>query len=254
MNIVVASPYKSADIQCLLNEIHNTGHIEYQGRNIVKSIKVDDALWNVKIFRIPHLLNRFVYRYLRKSKAQRSFEYAHKLLEKGFNTPNPIAFAEQRSALFLSDSFYISEHLDCQLTFRTLICDPQYPDRTKILKEFTAFTYNLQESGIHFIDHSPGNTLIVKQKDNNYKFYLVDLNRINFKSLSYQTRIENFTRLALTEDMLEIIALEYAKLCQKDYQDVHSDMLNACHKFQNKRAKLSALKKKFKSWFFNIVT
>jgi len=187
-----------------------------------------------------------VYRYFRKSKAQRSFEYAHKLLEKGFYTPNPIAFAEQRSALFLSKSFYISEHLDCQLTFRNLIHEPQYPDRTRILKEFTAFTYNLQESGIHFIDHSPGNTLIVKQKDNSYKFYLVDLNRMNFKPLSYQTRIENFTRLALTEDMLEIIALEYAKLCQKEYQEVHDDMLNACHKFQNKRAKLSALKKKFK--------
>ncbi|MDF1584377.1 MAG: lipopolysaccharide kinase InaA family protein [Methyloprofundus sp.] len=246
MKIVVASPYKSADIQYLLNAIHNTGHVEYQGRNTVKSIKVADKIWNVKIFKIPHLLNKFVYRYFRKSKAQRSFEYAHKLLEKGFYTPNPIAFAEQRSALFLSDSFYISEHLDCQLTFRTLIHEPQYPDRTRILKEFTAFTYNLQESGIHFVDHSPGNTLIVKQKNDSYKFYLVDLNRMSFKPLSYQTRIENFTRLALTEDMLEIIALEYATLCQKEYQDVYNDMLNASHKFQNKRAKLSALKKKFK--------
>jgi len=246
MKIVVASPYKSADIQCLLNEIHSTGHVEYQGRNTVKSIKVADKVWNVKIFKIPHLLNKFVYRYFRKSKAQRSFEYAHKLLEKGFNTPNPIAFAEQRSALFLSDSFYISEHLDSQLTFRNLIHEPQYPDRTKILQEFTEFTYNLQESGIYFIDHSPGNTLIIKQKDNSYKFYLVDLNRMHFGHLSYQTRIENFTRLALTDDMFEIIALKYAELCHKEYQDVYTDLLNACHNFKVKRAKLSALKQKIK--------
>lgn len=47
MKIVVAAPYKSTDIQSLLNEIHRTGHVEYQGRNTVKSVKVADKTWNI---------------------------------------------------------------------------------------------------------------------------------------------------------------------------------------------------------------
>ena len=249
MKIVAATPYKSADIQAVLDIIHDRGNIEYQGRNTVKSLNVADEKWNIKMFKIPHLINKVVYRYFRKSKAQRSFEYAQRLLEKGFNTPAPIAFAEHNTALFLLDSYYITEHLDCQLTFRTLIHDPHYPDRKNILQQFTEFTYHLQMSGIHFIDHSPGNTLIIKQKDQSYQFYLVDLNRMNFGPLSYQTRIENFTRLSLTGEMVEIIAQKYAELCNKDYQQVYTDLLNACHTYAHNRAKSVALKKKIKGFF-----
>ncbi|MCK5869917.1 hypothetical protein BMR07_09115 [Methylococcaceae bacterium CS1] len=244
MKIVVTTPYKSVDIQFVLNEIQTKGHIEYQGRNVVKSITVAFEKWNVKIFKMPHLINKVVYRWFRKSKAQRSFEYAHILIEKGVDTPRPIAYAERGSILFLLESYYIAEHLDCDLTFRTLIHDQQYPDRTNILQQFTVFTYNLQMSGIHFIDHSPGNTLIVKQNDQRYQFYLVDLNRMNFGPLSYQARIENFTRLSLTDEMIEIIAKKYAVLCDKDEQEVYTDMLNACHDFARKRARKTALKKK----------
>lgn len=247
MKTVVATAYQSADIQFVLNRIHTEGDIEYQGRNVVKSITVADTKWNIKIFKIPHIINKLAYRFFRKSKAQRSFEYAHILLEKGFNTPTPIAYSEHRSALFLLDSYYITEHLDYQLSFRTLKNNPQYPDRRNILQQFTEFTYKLQMSGIHFIDHSPGNTLIVKQNDQSYRFYLVDLNRMNFGSLSYQARIENFTRLSLTDEMIEIIALKYAELCGKDGQAVYADMLNACHTYTDKRAKSTAWKKKLKA-------
>lgn len=249
MKIVVSSPYKNADIQTVLNIVHKNGHIEYQGRNTVKSIKVSDAIWNIKIFKTPHLLNKVVYRYFRKSKAQRSFEYARILLEKGFNTPAPIAFAEQKTALFLLDSYYISAHLDYQLTFRTLKNDLHYPDRNNILQQFTEFTYNLQMSGIHFIDHSPGNTLIVKQKDQRYQFYLVDLNRMNFGPLSYQTCINNFARLSLTNEMIEIIAQKYATLCNKEYPLVHADMSSACHAFVHKKSRHTALKNRLKELF-----
>jgi len=81
MKIVVASPYQSADIQSVLNEIYDKGEIVYQARNLIKSIAVADEKWNIKIFKIPHLINKVVYRYFRKSKAQRSFEYAQLLLE-----------------------------------------------------------------------------------------------------------------------------------------------------------------------------
>ena len=55
--------------------------------------------------------------------------------------------------------------------------------RDDIIKKFTYFTHNLHENGIMFLDHSRSNTLVKKHNDD-YRFYLIDLNRMKFKSLS----------------------------------------------------------------------
>jgi len=244
MKVVVAKAYKKAQIETVLKSISKKGTVVYKGRNTVKSIAVAKEEWNIKIFKRPHFVNKIVYRFFRKSKAQRSYEFAQYLLDKGFLTPKPIAFAEERQGFFLLDSFYISEQLNYDLTFRELITDTSYPERQKILEQFTEFTYNLQVAGIHFIDHSPGNTLIVKDKKGVYLFYMVDLNRMRFGHLSYAQRIQNFARLSLTDEMIEIIAVKYAAIANKDFEEVYADMLNVCRAAADKRARKAALKKK----------
>jgi len=246
MKIITASDYKSSEIQLVLSKIHKNGKVEYQGRNTIKSVVVDKEKWNIKIFKTPHIINKFVYRWIRKSKAQRSFEYGQLLLKKGFLTPKPIAYAENYRGLNLIDSYYISEQLKYDLTFRELINDTNYPDRTNILNQFTEFTYNLQVSGIHFIDHSPGNTLIINGKNDKYEFYLVDLNRMCFRHLNYQKRIQNFARMSLTDDMIEIIANKYASISNRDFEQVFADMINACHASADKRARKAKLKEKLR--------
>src|SRR5690606_41915767 len=63
---------------------------------------------NIKSFKIPNKLNQFVYKYFRKSKARRSFEFATILLQKGIGTPAPVAFMENFNGLGLQKSFYAS--------------------------------------------------------------------------------------------------------------------------------------------------
>jgi len=244
MKIITVLKYKHSDIQLVLNKIHKDGQVEYKGRNIIKSIAIGQEKWNIKLFRTPHIVNKFAYRLVRKSKAQRSFEYAQVLLQKGFLTPKPIAYAENYRGLSLLDSYYISEQLNYDLTFRQLITDINYPDRTNILNQFAEFTYNLQVRGIHFIDHSPGNTLIVKDKKDKYQFYLVDLNRMRFEHLNYKQRIQNFARLSLTDEMIEIIATKYALISNCDYEKIYADILIACHISADKRLRKATLKKK----------
>ena len=50
--------------------------IDDRGRNLIKSFEVKGQHINVKSFKIPHLLNQFIYKFFRPSKAKRSFEYA----------------------------------------------------------------------------------------------------------------------------------------------------------------------------------
>src|SRR5690606_13792364 len=111
-------------------------------RNVIKIFPFQDMELNIKSFKVPNIVNRVAYRFVRKSKAERSYNYAHRLLEKGVGTPRPIAYAEEEKGLLFGRSFYVSEHLKCDLTFRTLVQEPDYPEREKILRAFTRFTFS----------------------------------------------------------------------------------------------------------------
>ena len=213
-------------------------------RNSIKKIDLGDRVIVVKSFKIPSLINKLAYRFLRSSKAQRSYEYATKLIELGIKTPTPIAFIEYFSILGLSKSYYISEFVNYKLTFRDLTNQPNYPKREKILRAFTKFTFDLHEKGIRFLDHSPGNTLIL-EKNVEYDFYLVDLNRMHFGILNFKERMKNFSRLTPMREMFEIMSDEYAKLYGKKQEIVFESMWNYRKKFEAKLTRKKRLKKYF---------
>ena len=214
-------------------------------RNIIKIVEVDGVNLNIKAFKIPNAINQIVYNFFRKSKAQRSFEYAKKLTEMNVGTPKPLAYFEFKKSLLFNKSFYISEQLDCDLTYRELLHDFNYPDYDNILRAFTRFTYSLHEKGIQFLDHSPGNTLIKKNGDN-YDFYLVDLNRMNFGTLDFDTRMQNFARLSKYKEMVEVMSDEYAKCSNEDYDKVFTAMWIEVQNFRAKLERKKELKKKLK--------
>lgn len=216
-------------------------------RNIIKIINIDGVDLNIKAFKKPNLINKIVYNFFRKSKAQRSFEYANKLTEMGIGTPKPLAFFEYKSTFFFGKSYYISEQQDCDITYRTLTKDFDYPDYDNVLRAFTRFTYKLHEKGIHFLDHSPGNTLI-KKNANTYDFYLVDLNRMHFGILDFETRIKNFSRLTIHKSMVKTMSDEYAKCTGEDYDDIFNLMWKDTQDFQEKFHRKKRLKKKWLFW------
>ncbi len=231
----------------ILNFDNHTEVLGQGDRNVIKVITIEGKAYTIKSFKIPNLINQIVYRFFRKSKAERSFLYANKLIEAGIKTPFPVAFQNNMSSLFFKDSYYVSELLNCDLTYRELVRQSDYPDHENILRAFTRFTFDLHEKGILFLDHSPGNTLIVKQNDH-YDFYLVDLNRMEFGSLDLETRIQNFARLTPKKDMVSIMANEYAKLTKKDETVIFDKMWKVTEEFQQKFHKKRALKRKLFFW------
>lgn len=218
-------------------------------RNSIKKVKLDnDQIATIKSFKIPNIVNKFVYRFFRRSKAQRSFEYAEKLINLGFKTPYPIAFVENKATFSFLESYYFCELVNADFTYRELVDNVNCPDRIEILKQFTKFTYDLHEAGIEFLDHSPGNTLIKKVNDKQYDFYLVDLNRMNFhNNMSFDIRMKNFARLSPFHDMIEIMGNEYAKLINKPAEDVVNAMWTKTNEFQDKFKLKQQRKKKLKA-------
>lgn len=208
-------------------------HSIHKARNELKIIELAGVKTVVKSFKIPHLINRIVYTFFRRSKAYKSYHNALRLQELAISTPQPIALIEFFSSGLLADSYFISEWFDYDFTIRTPLLEP-LEDRETIFTAFAAYTYDLHQKGVWHLDYSPGNILI-KRTDRGYQFSIVDINRMTFRTITPLEGCENFNKLWAFDDELEIMAREYARLSGLDESTVFAEMKR--HNDANKRVK-----------------
>ena len=241
--------YKS-NLLDFIDNFKTTGTLFGDGkRNKIKLFELEGKTINIKYFKNPHFINKIVYKYFRKSKARRSFEYANSLLEKGIGTPQPIAYFENYDLIGLKDSYYVSEHLDYDLTFRELVEIPDYPDHENILRQFTQFSFDMHEKGVDFLDHSPGNTLIINKNNGQYDFYLVDLNRMNFHQfMDFESRMKNLSHLTSRKEIVALMCAEYAVLSSNDEKLVFDTLWYFTVSFQKRFHNKIRLKNKIFFW------
>ena len=237
-------PYKNL-IDDLIVSFNDKGKSLKDARNKLKIFVLKDFEVNVKSFKVPNLFNQIVYKFFRKGKAQRSFEYAKKLLAMGIGTPNPIAYYESKTNFLFKKSYYVSEQLAYDFTYREVNNDTNFPNRVEVLNAFVRFTFKLHQKGIHFLDHSPGNTLI-KKTEKGYDFFLVDLNRMKFEPMPYEKGVKNFERLSKHKDVVELMSKEYAKCVNKPEDEVFELMWKHTNTFRTKIRRKKRLKGKIK--------
>jgi len=252
MNFVINPKFKK-DEQAIIKIVDNFSTLgkkfDQRDRNQIRLIELNGEIINVKSFKKPNFINKIVYRYFRKSKAKRSFEHANILLQNQIGTPKPIAFIEKFDFFGLTQSYYLSQHLNYDLTFREVSQDFSYPDSENILKQFTQFCYKLHQTGIDFLDHSPGNTLIKKINQRLYNFYLVDLNRMRFhKKMNFKTRIKNLSRLTPKKEIVHFISSQYATISGENFDTIFEYLWNQTASFQKKFYRKKRLKRRFLFW------
>lgn len=187
--------------------------ILHDKRNIIKKCVLRNETLVIKSFKKPNTLRAFIYGNIRDSKAKRSYLNAQQLIKLGIRTPKPVAFIENKKAGMLRESYFVAQYYAYHFTMYEVIRDFKNTADTQkhnIIKAFTLFTFRMHEKGILHLDHNAGNTLI-KEKDGQYEFYIIDINRMSFKNLSEKERLNNFVRL--TDDLLvmQIIADTYAE-------------------------------------------
>ena len=248
MQIIIHPKYKHQEnsILQLVESFFNEGDLIVKGsRNTIKSNKLGDEKVNIKFFQKPGLLKSVIYSFFRSTKAKRSFDYANYLLEHNIPTPFPIAYIEKHNSIgLLQDSYYICQQIDYDFTIRELIHDPLFPERNVILEQFTDFTFKMHEANVNFMDHSPGNTLVVKKDYGKYDFYLIDLNRMKFENLSIEARMDNFKKMWLSKTMVKVVAKAYSKLINQPEEKLHAILLEKTTQFKRKITKKKYLKRK----------
>ena len=195
-------------IEALPSQFESCGTEIFRGRNVLKRYETGNRSLVVKRFKRPHLINRFVYVTLRLSKAARSYHNALRLLRLGIDTPQPIAYIEERH-FGLCHSYLVTTELQDMEELRRLheLLDPEHA--TTLLRELGRFTAEMHEKGVLHKDFSPGN-LLFRIDEGKAIFSLVDINRMRFGTVSEEEGYRNFERLWLPDDDFTTLAEAYA--------------------------------------------
>ena len=222
------------------------GKLIKDSRNTVKVFRIDDLYINIKRFKRPNFINRLVYSFFRSTKACRSFLYANKLLDYNILTPDPIAYIENSKYYLLDDSFYVCKNIDYDFDMKHVFENKELEQRDKLIKKFVLFTHKLHENGIMFLDHSTSNT-IIKKIEGDYKLFLIDLNRMNFKKMNFEDRLINFRRLNLSDDSIKKVSHFYSEIVHVNKDLIFEKIKTYSQNFQINRRKRKKIKNIFKN-------
>ncbi|MGN0070129.1 MAG: lipopolysaccharide kinase InaA family protein [Prevotella sp.] len=198
-------------IESIPQRFEHEGRYIYGGRrNLIKVLDAPDGTrLNVKRFCQPNCINRLVYSAgWRKPKGLRAFTYPDILLERGIDTPEPVAYIEQRHFHLIAQSYFISLQCDYPHTLYDMgNASPE--DYEPMAHALAAFTANMHRKQVMHRDYSPGNILWTKDNDG-YHFTIVDINRMYFGPVGMEEGCRNFARLWGPKRFLACLAREYA--------------------------------------------
>lgn len=199
----------SSFVYAIPERFEKEGDTIYKARNEIKVFEVDGVKLNVKRFKVPNIFNRFIYTYIRSSKAERSFRYAEKLLKAGIYTPPPVATIHQYKNGLLALSYLITLQVDYDQNMYQFGKIP-LDEKKDIIVHFAQYTAELHAKEVYHNDYSPGNILF-RQSADGVDFCLVDINRMRFGPVSLKKGCANFARMWGKEDLFILLAREYAK-------------------------------------------
>lgn len=197
----------------------------------------------VKEFRKPNIVNAYAYTTVRTSKARRSYENARRMLELGFQTPEPIAYCEERKGLKLVASCYVSRELSGAAEMRHW---EDHPDSVALVRAFAEEIKRLHEAGVWHKDFSPGNVLYTGDAQLGYTFHYVDLNRMKFGEHRREKLMSMFRSINLKPDETKRLARYYAEATGQEPEAVEREALSYLDGYFRERERKATVKKMLK--------
>lgn len=210
MKIVINPTYEAlrAWIEILPETFEQQGEVIYEERNQIRLMSAGVYALCVKRYKKPALLNRIAYSFLRKPKAERAYKNALELVQRGFATPEPIAYILCGKGM-IEESYLVTLQSRFEHTFYDFR-DGKIAGKEDLIHAFARYAASLHNAGILHKDFSPGN-ILYGLEDGQWQFELVDINRMRFGSVSPKEGCENLCRLWGKTDFFETLCPVYAK-------------------------------------------
>ncbi|MEE1082387.1 MAG: lipopolysaccharide kinase InaA family protein [Paludibacteraceae bacterium] len=252
MKVVINDEYKNCKelvvfLESLDTRYRQKGRTLHLDRNAVRSFAISELGRDIVIkrYKKPLSVQRVVYSFFRKSKAERAYYNGLKLLELGIDTPTPIAYVEQKKAGLMEYCYFACEKTSYKSLEPLILLDKPLDDH--LAMSLARFLIDLHTKGVLHNDLNGGNILYYQDGDTNYHFSLIDNNRMEFtdKDISFRDRMENICKFSSKAIFAQIVGC-YAEILGMDIQLAIEEALDAREKFFEARAKRRAFWAKFK--------
>lgn len=227
-------------MHCIDSEFASGTLVQQGNRNTLRRFTLGGADVVVKHFGRPNPFNRLVYSFLRKPKGLRAYEYAFRVRNAGFDTPEPIAYLERRRMGLVADAYFISTECPYKRRFYEF-GNARVEDCEDIVRAFARVAAAFHEAGMLHRDFSPGNILF-DNVGGEWKFAFVDINRMSFATVSVEKGCRNFARLWGQLGFFRVIADEYAKMRNADAEQCFETIREARRRFWTRFAKRHKVK------------
>ena len=211
------------------------GDVVYDSRNRVARFVVDGLTLMVKRYKRVNAIQQVVYTFFRKTKAERAYRFALEFLQRGIDTPQPVAYIEERHHGLFTTGYFVSLEVAGTETSLLLREVKDYPaNLAEAVARQVVFMHsrgvlhgdlNLSNFLCQTNEQSAGNE---KQEDA-YHFCMIDTNRSHFvncpaaqegqsKTEGWETFpsdrecMQNMVRLTHRRDLYEDLIRRYARL------------------------------------------
>lgn len=225
----------------LLREgVPEEAELVYDGRNRLYVYTLPSGLRvNIKAFRKLGLLRGLIYGLFARSKARKSYENSHRLLNAGFMVPYPYSYAEKKwlGGMCLKQAYYLSAQLDGARETRYW---ESWADRDAFVDALGIELSKIMDAGILFRDFSPGNVMLLSKAP--YRFAYVDVNRMNFGVKSQRRLNTMFSRINQIPEETARLGRAFARARGLDEKQWESIALESVRKLQRKKAILHSIR------------
>ncbi len=143
-------------------------------------------------------------------KAFKAWRGAVALMKRGIETPTPVAYLEKRKGIFLEQSFFLAERVDGVEEIRFLLLRLSPSELRKLLISLGRYLSLGHEKGVLHRDLSDGNILVRKDKTGEFRFFLIDTNRIKLKKkVGHLRGLKNIIRMGVPDEFQRYFLEQY---------------------------------------------
>lgn len=195
--------------------LHLEEHFEKEGkeifrdRNVLRTLQVDGLTLCVKRYAPTTLRDRLSFRSYKMSKAKRAYFKPLELRERGFESPEPVAFVCSPHGWLRSTNYFVCLHSDYRYSLASVATLPE-AERGELVRSFAHFAARLHEDGFLHRDFSSSNILFDKV-NGRFHFALIDTNSMRTgRPVSVERGCANLGQLTGDDAFFSALAREYA--------------------------------------------
>jgi len=225
-------------------------------RNVTSwvQIKNDSSEYNlwVKVFR-PRSMTEWLQYAFRPGKAVQAWNAALGLNVRGIGTPRPLIGLRKRGRAGGAEGLLVVEHVSNSEELRELLRAGRLSleRRGELVHGLACFLRKFHDCGFRHRDLRRGNILVRQGPDNEFEFYLIDLNRLRrYTRLTAPQRLRELERLSLDDDDIPAFFRVYtfSDLDSRSAENAYRKNLDWARRFDSPPKPLNRLTGKI--WYY----